>query len=294
MLTIRTRELGSFARRALDFTSLPWMPGLAGDLAGAFWCDRPRRLTPATYGTLRWRCGRADAPRDIIAKLDKPARRSWHVERLDGAEASRLSSIGLTPREVPLSASEVTLFRRARELTEHASGLEDALDALVHTVHLVEPCSPGYDTSHSEPELPCSIFVSAALSEAYAAIRLAESLVHEAMHLQLTMLEQYEKLVRDEDVRAWSPWQQTKRPVLGLLHGLFVFRAIDAWLDRVQQSAYGAEAHRYAERRRAEIAEEVAAVVSLPESPSLTRFGVLLARRLLAGCGNSLPDVVAV
>jgi HEXXH motif-containing protein len=274
-------ELRSFAGRALDSTTLPWAPGLAGDLARAFWCDRPRGLTPLSYGALRWRCGRGLAPCDIVATLDKPGRRSWKVERLTGAEALRLAAIGLTVREGPPSTSEVALFRRARDLAEHGPGLADAVDALVYTVHLLEPRGAGYDTSHSDPELPCSVFVSVPLGEPDARIRLAESLVHEAMHLQLTMLERHERLVRDAGAKVWSPWQQTERPTLGLLHGLFVFRTIDVWLDRVQHSAHEAEASRYARRRRGEIAREIAAVKDLPESASLTRFGVLLARRLL-------------
>jgi HEXXH motif-containing protein len=281
MLAARTLEPQSFAARALDFATLPWAPGLASDLARAFWCDRPRGLTPVSYGTVRWRCGSCLAPREIVAKLDKPGRCSWKVERLTGAEAARLEAIGLVARQGPPSASEVALFRCARELAEHGSGIGDALDALVHVVHLLEPQRPGYDASHSNPELPCSVFVSAPLGERYAAIRLAESLVHEAMHLQLTMLERHERLVRDAGAKAWSPWQQTKRPALGLLHGLFVFRTIDVWLDQVQYSAREGEARRYAEQRRNEIAREIGAVTNLPASASLTRFGVLLARRLI-------------
>jgi HEXXH motif-containing protein len=281
MLAARTLEPQSFAARALDFATAPWTPGLASDLAHAFWCNRPRRLTPVSYGTVRWRCGSCLAPREIVAKLDRPGRRSWNVESLTGAEAARLAAIGLAARQDPPSASEVALFRCARDLAEHGSGLADALDALVHAVHLLKRQGQGYDTSHSDPQLPCSVFVSVPLGERYPAIRLAESLVHEAMHLQLTMLERYERLVRDVGAKAWSPWQQTKRPALGLLHGLFVFRTIDVWLDQVQHSAHEDEARRYAERRRREIDREIATVTNLPASASLTPFGVLLARRLL-------------
>jgi HEXXH motif-containing protein len=281
MRAVRTLEPQSFAARALNFTSLPWAPGLAGDLAHAFWSDRPRGLTPVSYGTVRWRCGSGLAPRDTVATIDKPGRRSWNVERLTGTEASRLAAIGLTTRGDPLSRSEVALFHCARELAEHGSGLAEALDALVHAVHLLEPQGPGYDTSHSDPELPCSVFVSVPFDQPYAAIRLAESLVHEAMHLQLTMLERHERLVRDASAKAWSPWQHTMRPALGLLHGLFVFRTIDVWLDRVQHSAHENEVRRYAGRRRRKIAREIVAVTDLPRSASLTRFGTLLARRLL-------------
>jgi hypothetical protein len=281
MLAARTLEPQSFAARALHFVTLPWAPGLASDLARAFWCDRPRGLTPVSYGTMRWRCGSCLAPREILAKFDKPGRCSWKVERLTQAEAARLEAIGLVARQDPPSASEVALFSRGRDLAEHGPGFADALDALVHAVHLLEPQGTGYDTSHSDPELPCSVFVSVPLGEPDAPVRLAESLIQEAMHLQLTMLARHERLVRNASVKAWSPWQQTERPALGLLHGLFVFRAIDVWLGQVQHSAREAEARRYAERRRGEIAREIAAVKSLPESASLTKFSVLLARRLL-------------
>lgn len=47
-----------------------------------------------------------------------------------------------------------------------------------------------YDVSHSTPVLPLSIFVSVpGADERHAELRLAESIIHEAMHLQLTFIE---------------------------------------------------------------------------------------------------------
>ena len=103
------------------------------------------------------------------------------------------------------------------------------------------------------------------------------------MHLQLTMLENEVPLIRDTAATGYSPWQGTDRPINGLLHGLFVFRVIDQWLEGFGTShIQGDHRYPYVLKRRAQIAEETRAVKRLGESPSLTQFGRKLANWLLA------------
>lgn len=108
-------------------------------------------------------------------------------------------------------------------------GADAAVGTLVRSVHRVAPKAPGYDLSHSEPGLPFSVFVSIPAGEPSDAMRVAESLLHEAMHLQLTLIERHAPLITGEG-EAYSPWQQCVRPIQGIVHGLYVFGAIDDWL----------------------------------------------------------------
>ena len=80
-------------------------------------------------------------------------------------------------------------------------GTAPTLEAIAATVvlnmHLLI-ADPGYDTSHSEPRWRSTIFVSIPeRSDGVGALRLAESIIHEAMHLHLTNAEAFAPLVKD-------------------------------------------------------------------------------------------------
>ena len=130
--------------------------------------------------------------------------------------------------------------------------------------------------SHSEPTIPFSIFVSAPRpAEKDPVIRLAESLIHEAMHLQLTLVENVLPLVSTEG-QGYSPWQGRPRPARGLLHGLYVFTVILHFMDLVAVARPDLAAK--ARQRRVEIEEEVAVLEDF--SGYLTEAG----RALRAKC----------
>ena len=142
------------------------------------------------------------------------------------------------------------------------SRLVDTLALLVRTVHLLE-APIGYDVSHSDPELPFSICISLPQpGESDGVARLAEAILHESMHLQLTMIELQVPLIADDLQSAYSPWKHEVRPISGLLHGLYVFAVIhqvcELWIGSQ------GERIRYSHRRRAEIEKEV---TTLPERP---------------------------
>ncbi|MCY4428508.1 MAG: HEXXH motif-containing putative peptide modification protein [Halieaceae bacterium] len=196
------------------------------------------------------------------------------IEALPLQTRQGYKAIGLDLLTEAPTTEDIVLFQDAFTLLKAGSGLSDAVVALVRSVHLLAGSGNGYDTSHSEPNLPCSIFVSVPTGQQYAEFRLAESILHEAMHLQLTMLEKEAPLLCNTSATGYSPWQQTVRPVKGLLHGLFVFSVINQWLAELRAGGVlGEEGHIYIARRRAQIAEEVAMVSELSVYPALTEFG---------------------
>ena len=81
----------------------------------------------------------------------------------------------------------------------------------------------------------------------------------------------------------FSPWRQTLRPLGGVLHGLYVCAAIEAFFrtvgDRGSLSRYEKT---FLTKRRREIAREVMQVSALETEEGLTATGRLLATRLLA------------
>jgi HEXXH motif-containing protein len=149
---------------------------------------------------------------------------------------------------------------------------------VVDHIHLLRS-APGYDISHSEPRWRSSIFVSVPeKSDDVGALRLAESVIHEAMHLHLTNQECAEPLVAEFRRRMQSPWRTEPRSYQGVLHGLFVFSCLIVYFHRTASiRGSGAEAcHR--EKRIAEIRSEIATLDIARLCTGLTPKGAAFAR----------------
>jgi hypothetical protein len=249
----------------------PWFPGLAYQLATAFWRGTPR-MRAEEYGSARWLTEAIACPRDELALITTAAGARAILEQLPPSIRQRFSGLrfadGLPMGEV------VQSFAHALRWLEPPAGAPEAIASLVRTIHLIASTGPGYDCSHSDPALPFSIFVSVPLGERDEALRLAESILHEAMHLQLSLIERYAPVVGEKKRKGYSPWQRRLRPVSGVVHGLYVFGCILRWLTTLSNSArVKPEDRRYVDRRRVEIAREIEQIAELPTSPALTSFG---------------------
>jgi HEXXH motif-containing protein len=111
--------------------------------------------------------------------------------------------------------------------------LSSAVRGSVEQVFLLQ-AREEYDVSHSEPCWPSWIFVSVPRAIGLVpSLRLAENVVHEAMHLRLTELEALRPLVADLATRLHSPWKREPRQLQGILHGLYVFVCISAFFRQL-------------------------------------------------------------
>lgn len=264
-------------RETADARESVWSPGLAVRLVSDFCTAHPDRCSTA-YGSWSWLAG---APATETRPLGSPDH-GISIELLPHDGQRRYAPLDLKLANRLPTADECALLVRAIALLDVGAGLGEAVRALVRVIHLVEAKGLGFDCSHSDPELPFSIFVSIPLGENDAELRLAESILHEAMHLQLTLVNVESPLVRCDDVTGFSPWQRRERPLLGLVHGLFVFRAIDQWLERLgPQHPSDGSIPAYCHRRRTAIAAEIDMVRSIAGSSALTPSGAALVERLL-------------
>lgn len=191
--------------------------------------------------------------------------------------ASRVSTvpIPLLPiiKAEGLEPAAVDGLRRLLVLSQSWIGKVPDLERLVQaTVRDIHPVAsePGYDVSHSQPVWRSRIFVSCPEREDSAgALRLAESVIHEAMHLHLTNEEEREPYVARPSASAYSPWRGVERPVQGVMHGLFVFLCIFRFLKELRTgSRLVGEARHYVESRLRTIEEEIAYV----DTGLLSRF----------------------
>jgi HEXXH motif-containing protein len=162
--------------------------------------------------------------------------------------------------------------------------LWSAVSELAWRCHPLLASDRHYDVSFSDPAIPFSVFVSAPpLCDRNSILRVAESLVHETMHLQLTLFEGLSPLVdAASNWSMYSPWKQQERSAQGILHGLYVFCVLGwMWRQVSETSRYSTERD-FALRRISEIDDEVAAVRSFEESPALTEEGRHFLHQLFA------------
>jgi HEXXH motif-containing protein len=170
----------------------------------------------------------------------------------------------------------VEVVAAAERLVDQIPSLSLAVRSVVREVFLLS-AREEYDVSHSEPRWRNWIFVSApGFLGPVAGLRLAENVVHEAMHLQLTELEARMPLVADAASKLHSPWKQEPRQLQGILHGLYVFACISAFFGELLRNAtLSGEEAAYIHRRLGAIGDEVATVPAAQLAQGLSEAGKL-------------------
>lgn len=214
-------------------------------------------------------------PEGFTAKLGARAR------PVPPSIAPNLRAAGLILAEP--NALSAPPLRAALSWIARVPNLASIVEATVSEIHFLE-AEPGYDISHSEPQWRTRIFVSIPDCDgAVGALRLAESIVHEAMHLHLTNLEERIPLVANFNDLVASPWRIERRPYQGVLHGLFVFCAIACFFEAVTKKESLTPSSRYhVAKRMAQITDELESIDLNGLCDGLTEPGAELARGCLA------------
>jgi len=115
-------------------------------------------------------------------------------------------------------------------------------------------------------------------------LRVAESILHECMHLQLTLIEDQISLLVADNEHHFSPWRRTFRPTRGVLHALYVFRAVQDFFTAIVATKHLSEAeNNHVSRRLRDIDVEVEQLGDLSASQDLTPAGKAFVARLRAG-----------
>ncbi len=274
-------------RAALSQTVEPWFPGLAEPMTALAWQGLARHgFVMANYGTHRWLERDPAAGRLELAKLDLGDSIECRIEELPASSRVRYERSGLVLSGAISIETHVEAVRSALSVIALVPGLFATVAAYLRILHVLQAPGMDFDVSHSDPEVPFSIFVSVPFSRREGRIRLAESIIHECMHLQLTMIDNALPLVDDREASAFSPWRQRQRPLLGVLHGLYVFSVIDACFRALDRSWLLTPGERmFVAKRRGEIAQEVAQVAHLVTVGGLTDDGRVLVCRALRCLG---------
>jgi HEXXH motif-containing protein len=168
-------------------------------------------------------------------------------------------------------------FDAAEDLILLAPTLAAIVEERVSEVHLLE-AEAGFDISHSEPQWRTRIFVSTPKrNDIVGALRLAESVIHEAMHLQLTGYEALHPIITDESLVMPSPWRMEPRPIRGVAHGLFVFSCLSSFFKEIE-GTLGLVGRAHALNRIREICEQIQIIHVEDLEQGLTPTGAALAQ----------------
>lgn len=255
-----------------------WLPGAALLLTQSA-TNRllgPRGLSLETYGTHRFLSESAEVPREEVCSISLSPNRSVLIEHIPTSTFQRYAHIGLnqaSASEIFSSAIPETLTR-AYEYFDLVPSLRETVSQLVLSVHILRPHTASFDISHSDPTLPFSVFVSvprAGLPN--AALRTCESIVHEAMHLQLTLVEHSTLFAFHDNPICPSPWRPDPRPPRAILHGVYVFSVLHEFFSLLSSTPRSADELHYVNRRRAKIKSELQAALHSLKPGDLTDVG---------------------
>lgn len=221
-----------------------------------------------------------------IARSAAPSGTGWIWDRVarpppDVAAHVQEGGLKLTDARV----TDATLFAEAAAAIGAVPSLAAIVATRVGVVHLLR-ADTGYDVSHSEPIWADRIFISVpGRNDQVGALRLAEGVIHEALHLHLTGLEGIAPLVEDLTGVLPSPWRSEPRSFGGVLHGAFVFVGLKAYFEALPERLDAAAAC-HLRQRRAEIAGELFKIDVEALKAGLTKRGTALVTRLADGFGR--------
>ena len=155
---------------ALARPTEPWFPGLARPLTEAAWWEyKHRGFDSANYGTHRWLCNDPKAMRMEVAAFGNAF--ECVIEKLPASTRARYEDRGLAFSE-STSAADVAAVRSALSLVALLPSLRETISAYSRALHILKAPGSDFDVSHSDPEVPFSVFVSIPPSCPEAKLRL--------------------------------------------------------------------------------------------------------------------------
>ena len=286
-------SLSKIVRQALLKTAnSAWEPRLAQMLAESQWdiLQRNKGIERHHYSTLRVVSSGTSSRSVTVGTLVLPKGSRCHprydlsIEWLPTRQLSDLfgcpySCYSRTDPALPLALQTVV---ESFSILERISGATDAITHFVRSLHVLKPPDDDTDISFSDPAAPFSAFVSVPIKVSVdAPWRVAESILHEFMHLQLTAIEHVVPLLANSNGALYSPWRREMRPVAGVLHGAYAFFGVNNFVLQALRFSNSTRISSYLLDRHRTLREQFAEIQSLSDSDSLTPIGSAFARHMI-------------
>ena len=268
-----------------------WFPRLAEPVTQAAWerLHREIGLYPYSYSTTRLLLRDPRAEHQIAARckprLGQNEEDSTIVIPVEILAPSVVRQI--TDDDVRLLDSHSIAETVPHQLSE-ALSLLNKVPTVCHTVrqlvralHVIDPIDDEIDVSFSDPSIPFTVFVSVpAVRSEIVTLRIAEAILHESMHLNLTLIAQIVPLTQPKGEMRYSPWRGEERDSEGILQALYVFSVIRSFFIMLPTLGLD-EASDHVSGRKQEIESQIRQSRDFRECDELTPEGAALVARLL-------------
>ena len=266
-------------------------PRLVEPLARIAWgrLQREISLDPASYSTARLLLRDRTAGRHIAVRCRPRSR--WDRESSIGAIPVEVLTDDVARKVAPNHVRQLNAYSMSgtvRHLLADALSLLDLVPTvwpticeLVRALHVIDPGSDETDVSFSDPSVPFSIFVSVPSTRSeIAALRVAEAILHESMHLHLTLMAQVVSLVQPQGEVYYSPWWDEQRDSEGILQALYIFGVIQSFFSVIPALQSG-KSNDYVASRKKQIEPQIMQARPFRMCDELTPEGATLVARLL-------------
>ena len=181
------------------------------------------------------------------------------------------------------SDTEIAKVKSALAVFKQVPEVYTFINTIVKSIQILQAEDSETDISYSHPDITFSIFFSLCEEDSVLSnLRVAESILHEVMHLYLTLIENKVPLIKQDANNVYfSPWRDEPRLAKGVLHGLFVFRAILELYKILKKLEPFANVNEYIECRIIQIEDDLNALKEFAAAIDLTTYGAILTIHLL-------------
>jgi HEXXH motif-containing protein len=226
-----------------------------------------------------------DAPASQWLIIADPEAGSTYLTVPSPADVAFYEENGLVPQSAGdlFEGMAAEKIRDALKVLAWEEPAERCIIQLVRSIHVVGSPDDEIDVSYSHPEWVSTIFVSICRGNSLLSqLRVAESILHEAMHLKLSLIERMVPITKPFTGNCYfSPWREEGRPAQGIVHGLFVFRAILEFFRLIKDRMDQTEGLEHLFWREQQILSEMELLKNFEACPDLTPAGAILTASLL-------------
>lgn len=221
--------------------SEPWFPAITPRLvcAAARTLLPPHDLTSRNYSSNSYLDKSIFSGVNVCHQFMIDQESGPKLETLEDRHKLRYEALGLNfCSDHGHNQNAITVLQDAFNALSVIPSLQTSIRYLIMSVHVLTVADDAFDVSHSDPKLPFSVFLSVpSIGAPHSTSRVIESLVHEAMHLQLSLLDEFEPLLIPNEKFIYSPWMDEFRPLIGVFHGMYVFSNVLRALELLVESS---------------------------------------------------------
>jgi HEXXH motif-containing protein len=265
-----------------------WFPELTEVLANYGWQQLYEKygLQAVNYSTdAVLNNGVDDKPNKTAISLE-PSTKALHpinVYPVPNKIASMYADSGAKPysTETLQNSTVLQCLQEALDILAEIPSVYETMSKLVGSLHVLQPEDDEFDISFSLPNIPFSIFISVPSKRMENdTLRVAEAILHEAMHLQLTLIEQCVPLIIETEEKYFSPWKNEYRHPRGVLHAIYVFHVIKQFFEILIEKRISDSYKRHLFIRCNLISTQLKEMTEFLSSPNFTEAGKCLSEYL--------------